>query len=124
MGTCLITRKGGAKSVFPSGYDIKTGTLETSSLDGNKYIPLVAKIHVDYTNWNDSYAVTPIKDNVGKQYGSVGVGGSNSEANPRITVDLDIDLFYANNMNIEQLKKIRSFVGPQSASIVAWLEKK
>ena len=108
----------------PSGiWELKTGTLETSSLDGSTYIPLVAYVSCDYTNWNDSYATTAIKDNSGTSYGSTGVGGANSEANPRLTMSLNMDLTVTNSFNCTKLLAIRSFTGVQSSSIKAWFKK-
>ena len=118
-----IIRFNGGNSTFPLGYKVKTGNLAMSSLDGNKYIPLSACIKFDYTNWNDSFSYTQLTDNNGKNYGRVGVGGANSEANPRIVSELTIDLLFSNNMDFNKLKSIRSFNGPQSMHISAWLEK-
>lgn len=136
MGQCFITRKGGSSKItektlealgfinVPKGeWVLKKGTLSTSSLNGSTYIPLVAYVSCDYTNWNDSYATTAIKDNSGTNYGSTGVGGANSEANPRLTMELHMDLTLTNSFNCTKLLAIRSFTGVQSSSIKSWLEK-
>ena len=120
----IMRLNGVSKSFFPNGYEVKTGNLATSNLDGNTYIPLAAYIKFDYTNWSDSFAYTQLTDNTGKNYGRVGVGGNNSEANPRMVSELTIDLLFANNIDFDQLKKIRSFNGPGTSYITAWLQKK
>lgn len=144
MGSCLITRKGGSSKVtektletlgfvnVPKGeWELKTGSLPQTSLDGVNYIPLVAYTEFKWTAWSANSGVN-IEDNLGtvyfQQYASARSEGTTSYG--QVTFRIDVDLVSKYDKDCSRLLQITSVKGTPgswgsntSQIIKTWFEK-
>ena len=118
---------GGVNASIPAGYELKYGSLAVSSLEGNKYIPLVVKLDISADDWNGSKPKSYLTDNLKTQFIQLQA--------PCGVWACYADLYSKYNGNFEKLKAWRKFTGYTGGShgnwfhinsqvVSTWLEKK
>lgn len=145
MAECLIVRKCGGNNKItektlellgftnvPEGeWELKTGSLAQTSLDGVTYIPLTAYTEFKWTAWSANSNVN-VEDNLGtvyfKQYAAARSEGTTSYG--QVTFRIDVDIASKYNKDCSKLLQITSVKGTPgswgsnvSQTIKTWLEK-